>query len=248
MTWSTAGSSWPALPSHIARTRSGAVPATRVRVPERSRRQREGQRDFRGGDGQRLGEQMRQMRDGGRGGVVFVGLGRYHQRAAVQRHRHHQGPHLGVHVIVHAEHPRGPDEQSGVAGGPTRVRGARHRVTADEAFLQPGCDDLVEHRRLDAGDVGQRTARGQFADAGEHACQRRHRHGQHDQSAGVGGAGERLRPDRWWRRSRRRRPPARPRPIGCSRTLHGRPPSTARIIEPPISPSPSTHTGVWETG
>ena len=190
MTRSTAGTSCPELASHIARTRSGAVPATRVPSRKEPGGQREGQRDVSGGDGQRLGEQVRQMRDGGRGGVVLVGLGRYHHRTAVQRQRHHHRPHRGVHVVVHADHPRGPGEQPGIAGRPTRVRGAGHRVAPDEAFQQTGRGDLVEHRALDAGDVGQRAVGRQFADVGEHARQRRHRYGQHDQRAGVGGAGQ----------------------------------------------------------
>ena len=61
MTRSTAGTSWPELPSHIARTRSGAAAGHPGGVAERSCGQREGQRDLAGADGERLGEQVRQM-------------------------------------------------------------------------------------------------------------------------------------------------------------------------------------------
>ena len=109
-----------------------------------------------------------------------------------------------------------------VAGGPTRMRGARHRVTADEALLQSGRGDLVEHRGLDAGDVGQRTVGGRFADVGEHARQRRHRHGQHDQRVACRRRGSASRRVRWWHRSRRSGRLAHPPPTGCSRRPRGR--------------------------
>ena len=118
-----------------------------------------------------------------------------------------------------------PTNRRALPGRPARARGARHRVTADEAVQQTGGLDLVEDGAFDAGDVGQRAVRGEVADVAEHDRQRGHRHGEHDQRAGLGGAGQRLRRCSRWRRNRRPSRPAPPRPTGCSRKPLGRPPS-----------------------
>jgi hypothetical protein len=93
-------------------------------------------------------------------------------------------------MVIHADHPRGTGEQPGMAGGPTRVLGARHRMPTDEAGQQTGRDDVIEDRALDAGDIGQRTVGGRFANVFEQGRQCRTGHGENDQRADIGGAGQ----------------------------------------------------------
>ena len=217
-------------------------------VAERSGRQRERQRDLTGGDGERLGQQVRKMRDGRGGGVVLVGAGGDDDGAAVQRQVHHLGPHAGVDVVVDADHPGCADEQPGVAGRPTRMRGACHRMPADEPLEQAVRLRPREHGTFDAGHIGQRAARARRRGCGRassaaRARARRARSARSLPAARVSassrfvGGVESV--ESW--------PPRRRRSSGCSRKPRARPPSAARITEPPISPRPTTHTGVFVT-
>ena len=161
-------------------------------VPERSGCQGEGQGHLAGGDRQRLGEQVGQVRDAGRRGVMLVGLGRNHDRFTVQRQVHDLGPHPGVDVFVDAKHPGRSDEHPGGACAPAGVRGAGHRMAAHVAIEQTGQPDLLEDRALDADDVGQGAVRGDVLDVAEQLRDGGHRDGQHDQRVPVGGPGEGL--------------------------------------------------------
>ena len=77
--------------------------------------------------------------------------------------------------------------------------------------------------------------------------QRGHRHGEHDQRAGLSAARVNAssmfsvasNPSAWR--------PGRRRSTGCSRKPRVRRPLAARITEPPIRPRPSTHTGAFVT-
>ena len=127
------------------------------------------------------------MRNGGYGGVMFLGLRRHHDRAAVQGQAHHLRPNRGIDMFVDTDHPRLSDEQSGVAGRPAGVCGARHWVASDVAIQQIGGMYLLQHRTLDADDVGEGTAAGKLFDAWEQACDSGHRDGQDDQRFALRG-------------------------------------------------------------
>jgi hypothetical protein len=65
-------------------------------------------------------------------------------------------------------------------------------MATDEIGQQTERRDLVRDSAFDAGDIGQRTARGEVTDVTEHDRQGRHRDGEDDQCAGVGRPRQRL--------------------------------------------------------
>ena len=189
---SSAGSSCSEFASHIARTKSGAVAATRV--PSRNEPAASANAS---GTSPAVAARASASRCG-RCEIAAAAASCSSDLAGTttapqsSAKVHHHRPHCRVDVLVHTDHPRRPDEQARVARRPAGPRGARHRMTADEVGQQAERLDLVQHATFDAGHVGQRGVRGDVANVPEHDRQRGHRHGEHDQRAGLGGAFQRL--------------------------------------------------------
>ena len=154
------------------------------------------------------------------------------------------GPDLRVDVVVDADHPRRAGEQLRVAGRPAGVRGARHRMAADEVGRagrrsRTACSTapftLVTSVSGQSGAMSRMWL--------EHDRQRGHGHGEHDQRVGVGGPLQRLVEVLGGVEPVEAGGLHAVRPSGCSRRPRGRPAAAARITDPPIRPRPSTHTG-----
>ena len=133
------------------------------------------------------------MRDRRHRGVVLTGLRRNHYRTAVQGQVHYLREDRGVDVGVHTDDPGRIAEQGGVSGLPARVCGAGHRMATDVAVEQSGRAHQLQHRALDADDVGQRAAVGELLDTRQQPFGRGHRDREHDQRVPARGPGQRLR-------------------------------------------------------
>ena len=116
------------------------------------------------------------MRDGRGGGVVLVGAGGHDDGAAVQSQLHHHRPHVGVDVVVDADHPRRADEQLARCRPPSPSARCLPSDGRRRSWSSSPTDcTSSQHRALDAGHVGQRAVRRDVADVREHDRQRGHR-------------------------------------------------------------------------
>ena len=129
-------------------------------VAERAGGQREGKRHLACGGGQGFGEQVRQVRD--------ARPRRRHARRTWRAPRWRRSPTPASMTIAQTSGSTwsstlsthgAPTNSAGSPGRPAGVRGACHRVTADEVGQQADGLHLVEHGGLDAGHVGQRAVR-----------------------------------------------------------------------------------------
>ncbi len=177
--------------SHMARTRSGAVAATRVpsrNDPAASARR---QRDLARRRGERLGEQVREVRDG---------RGR-RRRARRNGQARRTAPQSSARCITVRPRPPGSTWSStlithGRAGeqsarrprpspsAPCRPSDARRRI----GRRRPCSSDCCQYCAFDAGDVGECALGRWSADAVEHDRQRGHGDGSSTISASVCGA------------------------------------------------------------
>ena len=140
------------------------------------------------GDGQRLREHVRQVRDTGDGAVVLGGLGGHDDGPAGQGHLGNLPPHLGIAVLLRADHPHRVAEQLGERRRPAGFRRPGHRMPTHVPCAQTAGGDRVEDGLLHADHVGERVVRGVFGDRGEYVVDGGHRHRNDDQRVGGGGA------------------------------------------------------------
>lgn len=156
-----------------------------------NRRPGVGQRHPVCGHGQGLGEQVWQVRDGCRRRIVLVRARRNHDGPAIQGQLGHLSEYVGIHVVVHTDHPGGIAEKLCIPGTPAGFRGTGHGVAADESLCQTVFGHHLQDSRFHTGDVGKRTFRSELRDAVQQRGQGRHRHREHDQGLGVTGSPQR---------------------------------------------------------
>ena len=129
-TASSASSTGPALPPHIAAMSSGGLAATRVpsrndpaaRVPASGSLIARGQRDR---------EQVRHVGDRGDHPVVVLGGGRHHPGAEAGDQPGQGQPVVEARLLVQAQHPGAAAEQGRIGGGEAGGLLPGHRVPAD---------------------------------------------------------------------------------------------------------------------